>query len=259
MHIGLIGGIGPGATDFYYRRLISTFSGKNATLELTIVHADTPTLLSNLARNDGAAQTAIYIRLTNRLVSATAECVGVTSIAGHFCIDDFKAVSALPVVDMIAEVSRAVETRGLKRIGIIGTRTVMETRFYGRITSAEIVPPSGPDLDDVHQAYISMAASGFVTEDQRSIFNAVSHRLVEDQGAEAIMLGVPISRWPSTNRLPNFRLSTVRAFMPMRLQSWRSLEESRPEPPVLVLVTGSASHGSPARRWRAAYYSRFWN
>ena len=70
MHIGLIGGIGPGATDFYYRRLISTFASKNATLELTIVHADTPTLLSNLARNDAAAQTAIYTRLTNRLISA---------------------------------------------------------------------------------------------------------------------------------------------------------------------------------------------
>ena len=45
MHVGLIGGIGPAATDFYYRRLISTFAGKNAALELTIVHADTPTLL----------------------------------------------------------------------------------------------------------------------------------------------------------------------------------------------------------------------
>src|SRR6202020_467140 len=104
MHIGLIGGIGPGATDFYYRRLISTFAGKKATLDLTIVHADTPTLLSNLARNNAIAQTAIYTRLTNRLVAAAAECVGVTSIAGHFCIDEFKAVSPLPVVDMIAEV-----------------------------------------------------------------------------------------------------------------------------------------------------------
>jgi aspartate racemase len=189
MHIGLIGGIGPGATDFYYRRLISTFARKKATLELTIVHADTPTLLSNLARNDVAAQTAIYTRLTNRLVSAGAECVCVTSIAGHFCIDEFKAVSPLPVVDMIAEVSRAVEARGLRRVGIIGTRTVMETRFYGRIATAEVVPPSGADLEDVHQAYVSMAASGSVTEEQRSIFNAASRRLVEDQGAEAIMLG----------------------------------------------------------------------
>src|ERR1700721_4360071 len=185
MHIGLIGGIGPGATDFYYRRLISTFARKNATLEMTMVHADTPPLLSNLTRNDAAAQIAIYTRLTNRLFSAAAECVGVTSIAGHFCIDDFKAISPLPVVDLIAEVSRAIETRGLKRIGIIGTRTVMATRFYGRIAGAEMVPPSEPDLDAVPQAYISMAASGFVTEHPRSVFNAVSHRLLENQGAEA--------------------------------------------------------------------------
>jgi aspartate racemase len=54
MHIGLIGGIGPAATDFYYRRLISTFASKKAALELTIVHADTPTLLGNLASNAAA-------------------------------------------------------------------------------------------------------------------------------------------------------------------------------------------------------------
>jgi aspartate racemase len=88
---------------FYYRRLISTFARKNATLELAIVHADTPTLPSNLARNDAAAQIAIYTRLPNRLVSAAAECVGIIDCR-IFRIDDFKAVSPLPVVDMIAEV-----------------------------------------------------------------------------------------------------------------------------------------------------------
>jgi aspartate racemase len=46
MQIGLIGGIGPAATDFYYRRLISAFAARKTPLELTIVHADTPTLLS---------------------------------------------------------------------------------------------------------------------------------------------------------------------------------------------------------------------
>ncbi|SRR6266566_2940403 len=189
MHIGLIGGIGPAATDFYYRRLISTFARKKAALELTIVHADTPTLLSNLVNNDAAAQVAIYTRLTDRLVAAGAGCVVVTSIAGHFCIDAFKAVSPLHVVDMISEVGRAIERRGLKRIGILGTRTVMETRFYGGVAGAEIIPPSGPDLDDVHQAYVAMAASGVVTDAQRLVFNTVSQKLVKEEGAEAIMLG----------------------------------------------------------------------
>ena len=189
MQIGLIGGIGPAATDFYYRRLIAAFAGNNTALELTIVHADTPTLLAHLQSNNARAQIAIYKRLTDRLVAAGAGCVVVTSIAGHFCIGGFKEISPLPVVDMIAEVSTAIKQRGLKRIGILGTRTVMETRFYGSVTSAEIVPPSGNDLDSVHDAYVAMAAAGAVTAAQRAVFTAASQRLLKEKGVEAIMLG----------------------------------------------------------------------
>ncbi len=189
MHIGLIGGIGPAATDFYYRRLIATFAARQASLELTIVHADTPTLLRNLTSNDQEAQVAIYSRLTKRLVSASADCVVVTSIAGHFCIKAFEAESPLPVVNLLTEVTRAVESRGLKRLGILGTRTVMETRFYGGITSATVLPPAGSELDDVHNAYSSMATAGTVTQAQRRIFDTACERLIQEQGAEAIMLG----------------------------------------------------------------------
>ena len=189
MQVGLIGGIGPAATDFYYRRLIGAFAREKAALDLTIVHADTPTLLGHLVSNDVAAQVAIYMRLTQRLVAVGAGCVAITSIAGHFCVDAFKAVSPLPVVDLIAKVGRAIEGRGLKRIGILGTRTVMETRFYGGVKRATLVPPSGRDLDDVHAGYVAMAAAGVVTETQRAVFFAASERLMRDGGVEAIMLG----------------------------------------------------------------------
>jgi aspartate racemase len=189
VQIGLIGGIGPAATDFYYRRLISTFSNEKTPLELTIVHADAPTLLGNLASNHVASQVAIYMKLTNRLAVVGAGCVAVTSIAGHFCIDAFKASSPLPVVDLIFEVNKAIEKSGYKRIGILGTRTVMETQFYGAISGATVIPPGGRDLDDVHQAYVTMATSGVVTNAQRDVFAGVSQRLLKDAGAQAIMLG----------------------------------------------------------------------
>lgn len=189
MHIGLIGGIGPAATDFYYRRLISRFANEGVPLELTIVHADTPTLLGNLAANNAAAQVAIYVALTNRLVSAGAQCAVVTSIAGHFCIEAFKAVSPLPVVDLISAVGLAIDQRGLKRVGIIGTSAAMQTKLYGGVPNAELVAPSGKDLDDVHQAYVTMAAAGMVTQAQRDVFNTVSHKLLDEAGCEAIMLG----------------------------------------------------------------------
>jgi aspartate racemase len=79
--------------------------------------------------------------------------------------------------------------RGLRRIGVIGSRTVMALRFYGRLPSVEIVPPSGSDLDDVHDAYINIALTGMVGAEQRALFDKIGNRLIADHGCEAIMLG----------------------------------------------------------------------
>lgn len=189
MQIGLIGGIGPAATDYYYRRLISEFSNRKHALELTIVHADPPTLLHNLECNNVDAQVEIYSRLTDRLVSAGAECVVVTSIAGHFCIDTFKENSPLQVIDMLTEVDEAVKDRKLRRVGVLGTRTVMETQFYSGISTAEVITPAGKTLDDVNSAYVSMATSGYVTKPQCAVFDSACEWLIQEKEVDAIMLG----------------------------------------------------------------------
>ncbi|MEM6495604.1 MAG: aspartate/glutamate racemase family protein [Pseudomonadota bacterium] len=189
MHIGMIGGIGPAATDFYYQRLITNFAKRGKALELTMVHADSPTLIANLASNDTAAQVTIYKRLADRLAAAGAGCVVVTSIGGHFCIKEFEAVSPLPVINMLTEVERAVTAKGLKRIGIMGTRTVMETKFYGSFSQTEVVPPQGDLLDQVHDAYVTMATAGYVTSEQRQVFDTACEQFLQRDQVEAILLG----------------------------------------------------------------------
>jgi aspartate racemase len=122
-------------------------------------------------------------------VSAGAECLVVTSIAGHYCIDSFKEQSPLQIIDMIMEVNEFIKASKLTRVGILGTRTVMETRFYSGISSAEVVTPPDKLLDDVHTAYVSMAASGNVTSQQRAVFDAACDQLISVEKVEAIMLG----------------------------------------------------------------------
>jgi aspartate racemase len=189
VQIGLIGGIGPAATDYYYRRLVAEFARINEPLEMTIAHADAPTLIANLANNNVDEQVNIYDRLTNRLALAGADCVVVTSIAGHFCIDAFRKSSPLAVIDMLMAVDAEVQKRALKRVGILGTRTVMETRFFSGISTAEIIIPSGSALEDVHAAYVSMALSGQVSDEQRAVFDAACNWFTDKAGVDAIMLG----------------------------------------------------------------------
>ncbi len=189
MHIGLVGGIGPAATDYYYRGLIDAAAEKGFTLELTMVHAEAPTLIKNQAAGDVAAQAAVFRRLAERLQAAGGDVIVITSIAGHFCIEDLKRTSPLPVIDIIEEVDRDLEQSGLRKVGVLGTRMAMETRLYGRVRAAELLAPAGDELGSVHDAYAAMAAAGAVTEEQRDIFLAASRRLIDEQGAEAIMLG----------------------------------------------------------------------
>jgi aspartate racemase len=188
VHIGLIVGIGPAATDFYYRSLISRMAAVPADLDLTMVHADTPTLLTNQAAGNTQAQVEIYDRLTRRLHVAGARSVAVTSIAGHFCIDAFEKVSVLPVIDLLRVVADGVRARGYKRVGLLGTRGVMASHFYGALSGVEVVAPTGPSLDAVHDAYVTVATTAMCTEGQRQGFFDAGRALVEEQGADAVLL-----------------------------------------------------------------------
>lgn len=188
MHIGLIGGIGPAATDFYYRRLIRLAAEKGRDLDLTIVHADAPTLLANLTSGDGAAQCGIYLRLTERLKSAGAENVAVTSIAGHFCIDAFAEISPLPILDLTKSLSAWLQEKGLTRVGILGTETVMSSSMYGKLSPVDVLTPAGDDLKHVHEAYVTLVQSGAPAPELKDVFVRAGRALV-DRGAEAVLLG----------------------------------------------------------------------
>ncbi len=188
MHIGLIGGIGPAATDVYYRGLIKAAAETNRDLELTIVHADTPTLLGHLAEDNQAAQCAIYDRLTRRLQAAGAECVVVTSIAGHFCIDAFAEMSALPILNLTDAVSDWLSERGHNHVGVLGTGTVMASGLYGKLAPVKVLAPEGEALQKVHDAYVTLATSGQPTPELRVIFFEAGRALIE-RGAEAVLMG----------------------------------------------------------------------
>ena len=189
MHIGLIGGIGPAATDFYYRGLIDRHVAAGIPLECTIAHADVREMSRNLNDKTPARQAAIFAGLIARLKAAGAEAAAVTSMGGHFCIDELLPISPLPLVHGIKAVEEGIRRSGLKKIGVLGTKLVMETKLYGSINSAELVAPEGYMFDDVGDAYSAMAGIGKVTDEQREIFFTAGRWLIRERGVEAVMLG----------------------------------------------------------------------
>lgn len=189
MHIGLIGGIGPGATVFYYRALVEAHAAAERPLELTMAQAEGRDLVQNLTSGNAARQAEIFCRLLERLAAAGAEAAAVTSMGGHFCIRELTAISPLPLVNLVTEMAAALARRQVGRIGLIGTRTVMESRLYGVVPALEVVLPDGDDLAATHDAYVAMARAGRVSAAGRELFLRVGGALCRERGAELVVLG----------------------------------------------------------------------
>jgi len=187
MHIGLIGGIGRAATEFYYRQLSIASARAKRRLELTIVHADLADLLKNLTSDSRAAQAEIFRTLTARLKAAGADVVAITSMAGHFCIREFRKVSPLRVFSAIEAVQADLTQRGINAVGLLGTRAVMTSQLFGGLKEFVVKIPDGDVLERTDREYVAMARAGRVSEPQREFFFETG-RSLHRAGAEVVLL-----------------------------------------------------------------------
>ncbi|MFN0113906.1 MAG: aspartate/glutamate racemase family protein [Paracoccaceae bacterium] len=188
MHIGLIGGIGPAATVVYYQRLVAATRAMGVPLNLTIAHTpDIMTLIRNNLADRRTEQAREYAVLIDRLRDAGCNCAAITSLGGHFCFAETKAISSLPLVSAVAPLDDAFAARGIASVGLLGTRVVMRTRMYGALRRTRALAPDDR-IDEVGQTYQDIATSGACTEPQRAVFFGAGREMIA-RGAQAIVLG----------------------------------------------------------------------
>ena len=115
--------------------------------------------------------------------------VAVTSLGGHFCIKELEALSALPIINAIPILDAYFGELGIQRIGLLGTKSVMESKLYGGISSVEVVIPKKGEIEKVHRSYINVAISGAANDEQVAFFKHAGSKLYKEQGADVVVLG----------------------------------------------------------------------
>ncbi|MFW8636793.1 aspartate/glutamate racemase family protein [Cribrihabitans pelagius] len=203
MHIGLIGGIGVAATIAYYQRLTAAVERRGGTLDLTISHGDIQTLIRNNLADARAPQADIFARQIDRLKGAGCDCVALTSLGAHYCVEEMNALSPLPVISGADPLDAHFAAQGVRRIGLLGTRVVMRTRLYGQLAQTEAVALDD-EIETLGQAYQEVAVAGHCTPEQRALFLDAGRRMVQDLGAEAIVLAGTDLNLAFDNQAPGY-------------------------------------------------------
>jgi aspartate racemase len=185
--LGLIGGLGPGATVLYYRELIAAIEKRGRAPRLLIAHADINKVYAAVTAKDYDALAEYLAGLVGNMAAGGAELTAIVAATPHICAPQLVALSPLPLVNMLSEVAAAVRARGHKRVALLGTRFTVETRMFGSLGDIEVVMPQPDEIDQIHHIYMDIVA-GRGTEAQNDELRGLAHKFIARDGAQAVLL-----------------------------------------------------------------------
>lgn len=218
--IGLIGGMSWNSTLEYYRIINESVAQRlgglhSARLILYNLDFDEIKKAQHEGRWDDTAN--ILVDAGNAVKRAGADFLVICTNTMHKVAEDVEEKVDLPLLHIVDVIGDTVRERGLHRIGLLGTRFVMEGHFYQERLrdrfAIEVLALGKDDMDTIHQIIYDELCEGKIKASSRRVCADIIGKLV-NKGAEGIVLGcteLPLLIQPGDIHAPIFDTTQLHA------------------------------------------------
>jgi len=192
--LGLIGGTGPESTIEYYRLLVAKYreqaDGHGPPVIITSI--DLKQMIAWMSAGDLVGVADGLTAEFERLHRAGADLAALTANTAHIVFDEVQRRSPIPLVSMIEATREEAQARGLKRVGLFGTRYTMQAPFYPDVFSRagiDIILPSGMEQDYVHDVYLGELLKDVFLPASRANLLAIADEMKRRDNIDGLILG----------------------------------------------------------------------
>jgi aspartate racemase len=189
--VGLVGGLGPESTIDYYRRILAAWEhvAPGSAPSIVIDSLDVQLGL-RLVERDRPALTEYLLASLGRLAGAGADFAAITANTAHVVFDELAARSPLPLLSIVEPCAQEARRRGLRRVGLLGTRFTMEAAFYPAACARHgiaVVSPGEVDRTWIHARYVGELLRGEFRDETRAGFRELVARLREAECVDGVI------------------------------------------------------------------------
>lgn len=147
--LGILGGMGPQATQVFYQRILDKTDARRDQEHLpTLIWSDTGMPDRTQAILSGQTE-PVYQRLLADARLLEREGCTVLAIpcnTSHYFADRLQAQLHIPIIHMIRETVAAIQAMGKKTVGILATDGTVQTGIYQKeLTAAGLTPVTLPE------------------------------------------------------------------------------------------------------------------
>ena len=222
--IGILGGMSPESTVAYYETITRTYTerfGDYGYPQILIYSVSFQTYVDWPKEGrwelvaEGLSQAARSLEL------AGADVILIATNTMHIVFDEVAASVDVPMLSLLDAVGEAIEARGMRTVGLLGTAFTMEKTFYQDALAERgitILLPEEEDRKRVNDVIYDELVAGVMRAASREVFLGIIEDL-EARGAEGVILGcteIPLLVSQELSALPLFDTTTIHAEAALR-------------------------------------------
>jgi len=218
--LGLLGGMTWHSTVDYYRLInqgVQERLGGSHSARILLLSVDFSPVEHMQNRGEWRALGQLMAGAARSLEGAGAEAVVICANTMHQLADDITAAVKIPLIHIADAAAAEVKKKGLKTVGLLGTRYTMEMDFYrGRLAAQhglKVLVPGEPGRTTIHEVIYKELAHGLVKDESRRRYVEIIEELVK-QGAEGVILGcteIPLLIKQKDSPVPVFDTTALHA------------------------------------------------
>ena len=186
--IGIVGGLGVGATVHYYEKITEACKARGVAPDLVFVHADVDHG-QDLVRAGKLGALADYLAtFIDRLGRAGADAAVLPAVTPHICIAQLERRVRLPIISIVDPIKAELQARRIRRVALLGTIFTMQGSLWGQLEGVEIVKPRPEEMDFIGKAYQRILDTQQADPSDAAGLRRIAAELQHRDGVAAILL-----------------------------------------------------------------------
>lgn len=193
--IGLLGGMSWESSVEYYRiineavhqRLGGVHSAQCVMYSVDFAEIE---VLQSQGRWEEATQ--MMVNVARLIEKGGADFLLICTNTMHKMADDVQHSINIPLLHIADAAAESIKARGLKTVGLLGTRFTMEEDFYtgslAKIHGLQVLIPDAAERDIIHRVIYDELVVGKILPESKAAYLRVIDHLVQ-RGAQGIILG----------------------------------------------------------------------
>lgn len=192
--IGVLGGMSSQATGEYYRMLnarINSIRGGWSTAELLLYSVNFANIEAFVRREQWDDAASYLVEKAVRLEQGGADFIIMASNTMHRVAPQIEAAIQIPLIHIVDVTAEEVKKHDITKVGVLGTKPVMEADFYRdrfQQHGVEAIAPHSQQCQIIDTIIFDELVFGTLKDESRKIYIDIIRELAE-RGAQGVVLG----------------------------------------------------------------------